>query len=221
MKISVIIQGFKDRGFFDQSIKSALDQNFDDYDITLSSDGNPALQEYADKYGIKFSLSSPSQFSDSVNHAIRGTCGEWIKLYDDDDLIKPDCLQNIWDNRDKGDLLQGDAILLKEDQITTYKGKEITINSFLPIVTNPVNWATVAFSRNAFDAVGGFDPMYQYMPDYDFYLNLLKHDFKIGYVDKIMGIYRIHHNQSTKTQSHYKKIETQHLKEKYDNFIKH
>jgi len=221
MKISVIIHGYKDRGFFDQSIKSALDQEFDDYDVTLSSAGNPALQEYADKYGIKFSLSSVSQFSSSVNYAIRGTCGEWIKLIDDDDLIPPVCMQNIWDNRHKGDLIQGNAILVKGDKITGYRGREITIDSFLPIVTNPVNWATVAFSRNTFDAIGGFDPMFQYMPDYDFYLNLLRHGYAIGFIDRIMGIWRDHPNQLTKTGGHQRAIEKDYLIKKYGNFIKH
>jgi len=220
MKISIIIQGFKDRGFFDQSIKSALNQEFDDYDITLSSDGNPDLQSYADKYGITFHLNQPSNYSISINNAIKNTEGEWLKVLDDDDIMKPDCLQNIWDNRDKGDLLQGDAILLKGDQITAFKGKEITIKSFLPIITNPVNWATVAFSRDAFNTVGGFDPLINYSVDYDLYLNFLSHGIKIGLISKVMGVYRLHPEQLTKTGSYYKIIESSYLTKKYDKLIK-
>jgi len=220
MKITVIIQGFKDRGFFDQSIKSALNQGFEDFEVVLSSDGNPDLKSYADKYGIRFILSQPMNHSGSVNNAIKNTDSEWIKVLDDDDLIKPDFLQNVWDNRHKGDLLHGDAILLKDDQLASYKGKEITIKSLLPIGINPINWATVAFSREAFNAVGGFDRRVHYGNDYDLYLNFLNHGFKIGYVNKIMGVYRIHPNQLTKACIHYKEVEKQYLAKKYDKLIK-
>jgi len=219
MKITVIIQGFKDRGFFDQSIKSALNQGFEDFEVVLSSDGNPDLEFYATKYGIRFILSSPENHSASVNNAIKLTDSEWIKVLDDDDMLAPGSLQNFWDNRHKGDLLHGNAVLMKDNETYIYKGKEITILSLLPLITNPINWATVAFSRKAFNSVGGFDPRVHYGNDYDLYLNFLTHGFKIGLIDEVLGAYRIHLNQMSKLATHYKKIEKQYLIKKYDKFI--
>mgnify|MGYP003591070736 CR=1 FL=1 len=218
-KFTVIIQGFNDRGFFDQSIKSALNQTFKDYEVVLSSDGNPALEGYADKYGIKFSLSKPSNHSGSVNHAISNTDSDWIKVLDDDDLMLPNSLQKAWDNKNKGDLLQGDAVIVKGDEIFIYKGKEISILSLLPIVMNPVNWATVSFSRAAYDSVGGFDTNVHFANDYDLYLNFLSHGFKIGLINGTMGIYRLHDNQMSKNLTHYRKLEKEYLIRKYSKFI--
>ena len=45
MKVSVIIPVVYNRGWLDACIKSAINQDFDDYEIILASDGNPDMED--------------------------------------------------------------------------------------------------------------------------------------------------------------------------------
>jgi len=217
-KISVIIQGHKDRGFFDECITSVFDQTFSDYEIILSSDGNPELERYAEKYGIQFSLSPKHNHSLSVDRAIKMSSGEWVKVLDDDDLLLPTSLQDCWDNR-IADMIQGNAKLIRSDGVHLYKGKEITLRSLLPLITNPINWATVFFSREGYNKSGGFDPIVHFANDYDLYLSFLSKGLKIGYVDKTLGIYRIHDTNMSKNCTYFKVGEKAYLENKYREAI--
>jgi len=218
-KVAVIIQAWQDRGFIDECIESVKAQTFKDYDITLSSDGNSDLKQYADKHNIRFSLSSKRNHSASVNEAIKKTDSTWIKVIDDDDLIPENSLQDFWDNRGDSDLIQGNAMLFKEEGVHFYRGKPITIHSLLPLINNPINWASVFIKRSSFDSIGGFDDKVHFANDYDLYLNFLRNKLKIGYIDKTLGFYRLHIAQMSKMSTHFKVSEKIYLEEKYREYI--
>ena len=88
--VSVIISAHKDRGWLDNAIKSTLGQRLPDYEVILSSDGNEDLRVYAEKYGIKFSLSPKKNHCAALNNAVRMAQGTWIKEVHDDDELMPD-----------------------------------------------------------------------------------------------------------------------------------
>lgn len=218
-RVSVVIQCYKDRGYICEAIESVLGQSYKDYDLTLSSDGNPELEKYADKYEINFSLSTKHNHSFSVNEAINSTTGEWIKVLDDDDLLTLDSLKTSMENIN-GDLLQGNAIMFNKNGSRLYKGKEINIHSLLPLIHNPINWSTVIFSREGYNKVGGFDPMVHFANDYDFYLNFLRHGLKIGYINEPLSYYRLHEGQMTKNATFFKSTEKIYLQNKYADYIR-
>ena len=71
MKVSIIITVVRDRGWLEEAIQSALNQDYTDYEVILASDGNPEMKKYADKWGLEFSLSNGNRFSVNFNKAAK------------------------------------------------------------------------------------------------------------------------------------------------------
>jgi glycosyltransferase involved in cell wall biosynthesis len=219
MMISVIVSAYKDRGYLDDAIVSALRQSFQDYEIILSSDGDPTLAKYAEKYKIDFLLSPKGNHSTALNNAVRYASGEWIKELHDDDLLTENCLTDLWNARGDYDLIHASAINFegKDVVIKRYKAPEdITLKSLLPIIHCPVHAATIMFKRQVFLDCGGFDPNINCSEEYDFYLNLLTKGYRFGTCKSIVAWYRIHGEQVTTGYTKEKRAEViDYLKKKY------
>lgn len=216
MFVSVIIQGYQDRGFFDECINSVLQQTFTDYELIFSSDGNADLKNYADRYNIPFVISSKVNHSYSVNLAVKQCSGDWVKVLDDDDLLAPNYLQDMYDNRNKGDLLYGDCINFFGEEKKYYKAPDkIKLGSLLPIINNPINWSTVFINKEVFLKLGGFDENVQFANDYDLYLNFLINGYKLSYVNKLVSYYRYHNGQMSKREMYLIPKDKEYLQNKY------
>jgi teichuronic acid biosynthesis glycosyltransferase TuaG len=198
MKVSIIISAHKDRGFLDECILSAKNQTFKDYEIILSSDGNPDLMFCAEKHGINFIITPKSNHSTALNHAMIHAQGDWIKEIHDDDLLMPDCLTDLYKWKGDCDLIYANAINFSGKNESIYRSPvKIELSDLLPAVTNPINGSSVLFKRDVFLKAGGFDTKLIYSEDYDFYLNLLTKGYKFGYVDSVVSKYRIHEDRQT------------------------
>src|SRR5512133_352797 len=152
--VSVIVSAYTDRGWLDQAIQSAVNQDFKDKEVILSSDGSAELERYAEKYNIRFVLADKGNHSSAFNNAISQARGEWIKECHDDDFLLPDAVTNLYNARTDADLIYGNAIDVYSDHETIYRPpSEITILSLLPVVTNPINFLTIMFRRSAWEFV--------------------------------------------------------------------
>ena len=201
-KISVIISAHKERGYLDEAIRSAKNQFFTDYEIILSSDGNPDLISYAKKYDIDFCLTPKNCHSSALNHAVKVAKGEWIKECHDDDLLTENCLIDLYNAREGADLVYGHAIGFVDKDSTRIINpyptlRKVSLGNFLPVITCPVHSATILFKRNVFLNIGGLDPLLSHAEDYDFYLNLLSHGYKFQYCKGIVAWYRKHEKQNS------------------------
>ena len=222
MDISVIISAHRNRGYLDQCIQSVLAQSFNrQYQVVLSSDGNSELESYAVKYGIDFVLSEKGNHSTALNHAVSMAGGEWIKEVHDDDLLTPNSLQSLWDARG-GDIVYGNAKHLRDGRVPyIYKSaRVVSLNSFLPVMTNPVHGSTIMFKRDVFIAVGGFDPALEYAEEYEFYFNLLSHGYKFKYCNNTVAVYRIHgQRQSISFTLSIQKQVKNYIEKKYEGYL--
>lgn len=201
MKVSIIISAHKDRGFLDEAILSAKRQMLKDYEIILSSDGNPMLGTYARKHKIEFVCGAKSNHSTALNRAVQFAKGTWIKECHDDDLLLPNCLIDLYAWKGDCDFIYADAINFNGKAESIYRSPvKVELCDLLPAVTNPINSSTIFYKRQVFLDSGGFDTSLEYTEDYDFYLNLLTKGYKFGYVNAIVSRYRIHEDRQT---SHY------------------
>jgi len=216
--ISIIILAHKDRGWLDEAIHSAKIQSYQNTEIILSSDGNPDLKEYADRHGIDFLLNMPEKnYSTALNNAVNKARGEWIKCLDDDDMLTEDCLMHLWNDRAGADIIHGNAFHIREGEITRlHRGPaQVTKDSFLPLITNPLHWSTVLFNRQKFIDCGGFDENITYSDEYEFYLNAISKGYRFVHCDKVVCYYRLHNQQKTNTIRPLREQEIFYIKTKY------
>jgi glycosyltransferase involved in cell wall biosynthesis len=222
--ITVIVSAHKDRGYLDECIESVLNQKFSgNYDIILSSDGDGSLYSFALKYNLQFTCSIKHNHSLAFNNAVKGSDSRWIKEVHDDDLLKPNCLQDLWDARADGDIVYGNAINVKDGEIILrhFSPPIVSIKTFLPIMSNTVHGGTLLLNRDVFLKVGGFDTNLNYAEEYEFYINLLSKGYKFSYCNKTLVQYRLHPDQQTSYFSNAINRQTKaYIENKYSDYLK-
>ena len=205
--ISVIIAYNQDRGFLNEAIASAESQTFDDYEIIVHQ-GNV-------------------NFSTNLNNALKKAKGDYVKLLNEDDLLLPNCLEDLHNGIQGFDFINADSINFgtseiwfgdKEYHKTIHKGSLPTFDELLKGCV--INQVTVLFRAEAIWNVGGFDESLDTAEDYDMYLALMQKGYKLNYVSKVVGKYRIHETNKSMCMNvvafHDRKIRIRNLiKERY------
>lgn len=202
MKISIIITVLENRGWLDEAIKSALSQDFDDYEIILASDGNPEMKKYADKWGLRFSLCKVrSHVSKNFNIAARMAKGKFLKPLSDDDLLPTNCIKdlylNIKDVYPVCPLIFANAIDFWPSGNTKLRKPPMRENlkELIKLKSSYIHGGTIMFRKDIFLNSGGFDERLKCCEEYDYYLKLLSKDYKFAYLDKVVYRYRKHDKQ--------------------------
>lgn len=222
-KITIIITAYKDRGWIEQCVMSALDQTFDDYDIIFASDGNRDLVHYTIPAGIPFYCFPKSNYANLVNEAVKVAKGEWIKVLHDDDMLTIRCLKHLWNARTHSDLVYGNALCFKDNDksgaIAYIPPKNVTLRNLLPITVSPVNFEAILFRKEAFLNIGGFDTNLGYSEDYDLLIQMLRHGYKFNYCDHNVVWYRHHDRQITMHEPEMRKREVEYLQSKHMDLL--
>lgn len=179
MKISIIIAYNLDRGFLNEAINSTKAQTFKDYEVIIYR-GN-------------------ANFSTNLNNALQKAKGEYVKLLNEDDLLLPNCLADLYEGIQEFDFVNADAINFGSNYTwfadnkyheQLHKGKLTTFEELKKGC--PINQTTVLFRAEALWDVGGFDESLDTAEDYDMYLALMEKGYKLGYVPKTVAKYRLH-----------------------------
>lgn len=201
-EISLIIVAYKDRGWLDDAIESAKNQTFRDFEVILCSDGNPKLECFAHKHNIDFVLSPKKNWSACFNLAVSRCKGKFIKWLDDDDLLTPNCLKDLYYGIRGNDVAYANAINFSRDEEIIYRSpKGLGYDDFFPLIKhigiNRLHGGTVLIRKDAFQMVGGADENLRKVEEYDLWLNFLSHGFTFIHVDSVVVKYRQHPESNT------------------------
>ena len=201
--VSILIVAHKESPLLDQCIDSALKQKFNgEYEVVLASDSNKNLESYADKYGIKFSLSQKvinnTSCSKNINDGVIACSGKYIKILAYDDFLPEGSIQYLHDCavRDDAALVFANAYeFYSEKDIRNYIPPVKNITTYEQCVKNRIHGGTILFKKQSFLHVGGYDEKLPYAEEYDFYFKLLVSGYKFSYVDAFVYYYRRHSAQ--------------------------
>jgi glycosyltransferase involved in cell wall biosynthesis len=108
MKISVIIPTYKPQDYIWECLDSLIKQTFscDDFEIILVLNGcNNPWQENIEKYveknmrgmNVQFFISEMAGVSNARNLGLDNAKGEYVTFIDDDDLVSPDYLKELYE----------------------------------------------------------------------------------------------------------------------------
>lgn len=180
MLISVIIPYNEDRGFLAEAVASAESQYFKDYEI-IKQFGN-------------FNVSK------NINDGLRKAKGEYIKILAEDDMLMPNCLRDLYSEIIKGyDFVNANAKNFGVSHMwfgdgdyheEIFKGRLTNFSEML--AQNKLHQITIMFRKKVLFEVGGFDETLLTGEDYDMSLLLLKKGYKLGYINRVVGKYRLH-----------------------------
>lgn len=204
--VTVITPVYNQCQYIEETIKSVLSQDYPKIEYVVvddgSTDGTPeVIKKYSKEIKIITHLNM-GQYA-TVNKAFPSTTGEIVGIVNSDDPLlngsisaivnffetNPDILVVYPD----WNLIDSDGQLIKSIKTSDY--------SYVDMVRlqHCIPGPAAFFRRGIFDELGGRNPEYKFMADFDFWLRAgLLGDFKR--LPKVLATFRVHENSITVSQ---------------------
>lgn len=197
-----------------RAIHSVLKQSFPDWHHVIVNDGGDAaalerlFEPFRARYGNRLTilhLDESVGMQNAANRGISALSSEFITLHDDDDSWSPDFLAACVDflRREGPDSAYQGVITGTElvEEVISAEGRieERTRQPYIPLseislfrmgFQNPFPPIAFCFRRTAWDTLGGFDPRFSVVGDYDFNFRFLQR-FEIGVLPQVSAFYHV------------------------------
>ncbi len=202
-KISIIVPTYNTPlDFLHEMIDSVRNQSYANWQLCIadgSDKDNPArkvIDEYAnkDKRIVVTYLSENYGISGNTNKALEHASGEYVGLFDHDDLLTPDALFEIVSSLQEK---QYDIIYTDEDKLDNSR-KEFVDPNFKPDYNVDLfrshNYITHFFvvKTKIIKEIGGFNSSYDGAQDYDLMFRCIEKSQSIHHIPKILYHWRMH-----------------------------
>lgn len=202
-KISLLVPVFNPpEEYFREMVESVQKQSYANWELCLadgSDDSHPVkklIREYAASDGrIRYTfLDKNYGISGNTNKALDLAAGEYIGLFDHDDLLEPDILFEIVSSLQE---TKHDVIYTDEDKFNS-KTKQFEIPNFKPDFDSTLlrseNYITHFFTVRAeiLKGVGGFHSEYDGSQDLDVILRCTEKAQSIHHISRILYHWRMH-----------------------------
>ncbi len=200
-KVSVIIPTYKKPDLTIRTIKSVLNQTYDNLEIIVIDDGSPddtqsRLKSLMDK--ITYIKKTNGGASSARNLGIKKSQGCYIALLDCDDIYYPQkitesikCLEN---NKDCGFVYTAANFIDRDDNIISkhqHSNQPASGWIFSNLIKkNFICNSTVVTRKECFEKVGLFDESIFITADWEMWLRIAKH-YKAAYIEKELTGYRL------------------------------
>lgn len=195
--------------FLKDMIDSVRKQSYEKWELciadgSLNGDGNDTkvirVREELNRYSMEDKrikvvyLEENQGIAENTNQALALATGEYIGLFDHDDMLTPDALYEIVKaiNDYDYDVLYTDEDKISEDS-HDYK-KPVFKPDYSPELLCANNYITHFFvaKKSIVDRLGGFRKEYDGSQDYDFIFRCVELAKKVGHVSKVLYHWRMH-----------------------------
>ncbi len=187
--------------FLKQMIDSVINQTYQNWQLCLA-DGSDSEHGYVGEYVKSINdaricykkLDKNRGIADNTNECIDMADGDYIALFDHDDLLHPSALFEMSKviEENSADFIYTDEVTFvgKPSNITIYNFKP----DFSPDTLRSYNYIChfTAFSKELIDAVGCFNREYNGSQDYDLILRLTEKAKNIVHIPKALYFWRSH-----------------------------
>ncbi len=192
-------------GFLNEMIQSVMAQTYANWELCLAdgSDGkHPEVGETARRFAeadsrIKYcKLEKNLGISENTNACIQMATGNYIALFDHDDVLHPAALYEMMRAICEQ---EADFIYTDENTFSDRIDRAYCPHfkpDFSPDLLRSYNYIChfTAFSRSLLERVGGFRPEFDGSQDYDMILRLTEQARHIVHIPKILYFWRAHQN---------------------------
>lgn len=214
---SVVICCYNSERFLSETIDSIINQTYKNWEIIIINDGStdrtePIVLSYINKgIKIKYFKQINMGFAYSRNIALKKSSGDWIAIIDHDDLCLPNRLQihyeQILNDKNNCKLFFGDTIHFGENinteirHLEKFNMNKMKLNKYdgaLSLLTRGcfIDSESVIFNKKVAIELGGFNNVYKYVADYDFFIRIA-FNYNISYTKNTLSKWRIHKKQAS------------------------
>lgn len=204
IKVTVIVPTRNRCQWLDTSVGSILAQEYGNFEVVIVDDGSTddtqeVTARLADSEGrIKVVRQSGQGQSAAVNRGLEEATGDVAIMLSDDDVLSPVCLAAlapVLEERESVVVVSGgyDLIDVEGNVIESAYTPDTDMKTLL---ADHICFPGVgaAFRIDVAKRIGGWNPEYRHVPDYDFWLRMsMEGDFET--VDSSLGGWRMHPDQ--------------------------
>ena len=201
--ISVLVPAYRTpEGFLRQMIESVLNQTYPHLELCIAdgSGENISVEKVVKEYQAKDQrvryqrLEKNEGIAGNTNAAIRMATGDYLALFDHDDLLAPNALFEVASAIEKD---KADVVYTDEDKVTSELKEHFQPHfkpDFNPDLLCSNNYICHLFvvKRSLALKLGGQDPAYDGAQDYDFIFRCTEEAEKIVHIAKILYHWRVH-----------------------------
>jgi glycosyltransferase involved in cell wall biosynthesis len=192
--------------FIEETARSVLLQGYPNLEYIIidggSTDGSvEIIRKYAP--WLAYWVSEPDHGqADAIRKGIAQATGQIVAYLNSDDVYLPNAIASVVAAfRADSDLalVHGGSLLI--DATGKVLGRKrpqacAFLESFLSL-TNPICQPSAFLKRSVFDAVGGIDPTFHMLMDYDLWVRICLRGMKIGHIDADLSLFRVHCKSKT------------------------
>jgi len=203
-RTSIIIPTYNYGRFVAEAIESALRQTLPPLEVIVVDDGSTddtwnVVLSFGDR--VRYIRQDNAGVCAARNRGVAESKGELIAFLDADDIWEPEALERqvarfaedpeiglVHCGIRKFDTRTGETLTMHVDGLEGWVATELLLWE-RPVIVGPGGGIVVR--REAFDDVGGFDPLLKVGEDWDFCYRLAK-KYKVGFVPAVLINYRSH-----------------------------
>ena len=217
MKLSILLVVLNNKAFIAQAMDNFLAQSCPDAELLVmdgaSTDGTLSIiQDYAARYpSIRYVSEKDAGQSDAMNKGLRLANGEFVSFLNVDDYYSEGVLNEVVR------LLQSDAsidFIAGNCNVWDAQGELIYLNRPTPIEKHhvlsgyhfPVNPTAYFYRKSIHEKIGFYNEKNHYNMDLEFIIQTVL-QYKITYVDRVWGNFRMLPNSKTFSDQSTKQLE--------------
>lgn len=204
-KISIIIPAFNPGTEpFKKTLESVKKQTYDNWELCISDCSDeplsPVIKEVFGKDSriVYRHFDEKLGISDNSNMAAAISTGEYIAIFDHDDLLTPDALfEMAHAAKNHPGLIYSDEDKISEDYRTYYKPYNKPDFNLPLLMSNNYICHLAMVRKNLFDRLEGFRREFDGAQDYDLFLRIMSLERNIVHVPKILYHWRAGKNSTS------------------------
>ena len=203
--MSIIVPTYKTPiNYLQEMIDSVINQTYSNWELCIAdgSEGDSDVERELERYHLQDSrikykiLEKNLGIAGNTNGALELATGDYIGLFDHDDILAPNALYEVVRALQETDY---DIIYTDEDKITGDEKKHMDPNfkpDFSMDLFRSHNYITHFFvvKKKIMDKIGGFRSEYDGSQDYDLMFRCIENATQIKHIPMILYHWRIHMN---------------------------
>ncbi len=210
--------------YINQSIKSALKQNFDNFEIIIIDDGSSdnskkIIEKYRTKKNIRIFYRKSKGLLNNINFAIRASRAKYILRLDADDYLDPNALtvlhKKIIENREIA-MVYSDYYEIDSKGNFLNLSRNISLDKHSKLKDIPAHGACSLIKKSFLEEVGYYDVKVDRQDGFDIWFKFVN-NYKIKNVNIPLFYYRQHKSNLTINQKKLLRVRSKLAKKFVEN----
>lgn len=216
MKFSIITPSFNQGRFLPDCVASVLAQTGVEVEhIVMDAGSTDETLEVLKSYPhLKWTSEPDDGMSDGINKGFRQATGDWVMWLNCDDCLLPGTLEKVAkfiEKHPEADVVHGDCVYVNEDKTPIRRKLDTAVDEWdLLFVGCCIPSTSTFYRREIIDAGHLLDVGYRNCMDWEYYLRLMRLDYRFAYLPEALADFRWYEDSTT--QKHWQRMIDEGLK---------